>query len=107
MPDALKIRGRITKYALKVVARKLLPSDIVDRPKHGFELPLDEWIRGDAEASFRTLLMDGPMLRMRLFNEGYINRMLRLHHEGKADHGTRIWMLANLNIWMDRFDVKM
>ncbi len=107
LPDSLKVRGRITKYALKAVARKVLPSNIVDRPKHGFELPLDEWIRDDPKAFFRTFLLDGPMLRTRLFNDTYINRMLRLHYEGKADHGARIWMLANLNIWMNRFDVKM
>jgi len=107
MPDSLKIRHRVTKYALKAVARKLLPSSIVDRPKHGFELPLDEWIRGDLGTQFRGLILDGPLQDLRLFNRAFVTELLDSNQKSKADHSTRIWMLGNLSLWLDKFAIKL
>ncbi len=107
MPDRLKLRGRATKYALKAVARKLLPPFIVERPKHGFELPLDEWIRDELGVHFRSLLLDGPVANPHLFDQAYINNIITAHRASKADHGARIWLLANLALWLDRFAVKV
>jgi asparagine synthase (glutamine-hydrolysing) len=107
MPDTFKMRGPITKYLLKEMARKLLPNSIVDRPKHGFELPLDEWIRGELGEHFRALLLDESLSRSPLFNKTYITELLDRHSESKADHGPRIWMLGNLQLWLDRFGVSL
>ena len=45
LPTHLKLRGWQTKYLLKEAMRPLLPSWIVDRPKHGFAVPMAEWLR--------------------------------------------------------------
>ena len=46
LPDAWKIRGGTTKVLLRRLARKLLPADITERPKHTFRVPLARWLRG-------------------------------------------------------------
>ena len=107
MPDTLKLRGQTTKYLLKTIARKLLPTSITDRAKHGFELPLTEWIRSDLGSHFTGLIMDGPLQRTGLFNQTYIPELLTTNQQSQADHSTRIWMLGNLGLWLHRFAVKI
>src|SRR5690606_36750486 len=47
LPSNLKLRGGTTKYLLKQAARRLLPAEIIDRPKRGFGVPLEAWFRRD------------------------------------------------------------
>ncbi|MCS7071504.1 MAG: asparagine synthase (glutamine-hydrolyzing), partial [Anaerolinea sp.] len=54
IPLNLKLRGRTTKYILRRAARGLLPDAIIDRPKHGFGVPLGAWLRRD-QTSVRDL----------------------------------------------------
>jgi asparagine synthase (glutamine-hydrolysing) len=107
MPDTLKLRGQTTKYLLKTIARKLLPASITDRAKHGFELPLSDWIRGDLGSHFTGLIMDGPLQRTGLFDQAYIAELLNANQQSHADHSHRIWMLGNLSLWLHRFVVKI
>src|SRR6202008_3883830 len=53
LDPALKQRGRTGKYLLKRLAEKLLPMDVVHRPKQGFMPPLAEWFRGRPPGWFR------------------------------------------------------
>ena len=54
LPSSVKVRGRTTKWVVKEVARRHLPSDVVDRPKIGFQVPLDKWFR----AGLRDMAFD-------------------------------------------------
>ncbi len=45
--DDLKIRGKTTKYLLRQYAKEVLPADLVNQPKRGFEIPLKQWVEGD------------------------------------------------------------
>jgi asparagine synthase (glutamine-hydrolysing) len=105
MPDSLKIKGHKSKYILKKIAQKILPASIIQRPKQGFELPLDEWIRGDLASFFHDLVLDGYLQRTGLFNNSYIEALYKDQYDGRVDHGARIWMLANLRLWFERFSV--
>jgi asparagine synthase (glutamine-hydrolysing) len=84
-----------------------LPVQIVERPKQGFELPLDEWFRDDLGLHFRALLLDGSLAIHGLFNRAYIEGIISAHRAYRANHGGRIWILANLGIWLNRFAVKV
>ena len=46
IPDELKIKGGITKYPLRKLLRKYLPESLLNQPKMGFAIPLDNWLRG-------------------------------------------------------------
>src|SRR5262249_17943715 len=46
LPRALKLRGRVGKWALRQVLYRRVPPAIVERPKMGFSVPIDRWLRG-------------------------------------------------------------
>ena len=57
IPPEMNLRGGTTKYVLKQAMRGILPDGIIDRPKHGFALPLSYWFRGKLGAYVRDLLL--------------------------------------------------
>lgn len=94
------------KGLLRAVARKYLPSEIVDRPKMGFAIPVGEWFRTDF-GQMKTLLLDmlhsadpfpADVLGLEL-NRRFIDQMLSEHMDQRRDHSQRLYMLLVLAIW--------
>ena len=94
MPAALKVRRLTTKYLLKQVAERYLPREVVHRPKHGFAVPVSEWLRGPLRSLGGDMLLsgsgcfDGPAVEQ-LWNE----------HQAGADHGAALYALLVFELW--------
>jgi asparagine synthase (glutamine-hydrolysing) len=103
IPSAYKLRGWRTKAVLKEALRGLVPPAILHRPKMGFPVPVGRWFRG----SFRPLVervLTGPVaVRRGLFAPAAIRALIHEHVRGDADHGMRLWLLVNLEIWQRIF----
>ncbi|MBK8025358.1 MAG: asparagine synthase (glutamine-hydrolyzing) [Chloroflexi bacterium] len=98
MRPQLKLRGGVTKWILRQVARDLLPADLIDRPKHGFGVPLGAWLRKDMSLVRETLL--SPEARGRgLLNMEAVEALIAEHVGGQRDHGQRLWALLTLEWW--------
>jgi asparagine synthase (glutamine-hydrolysing) len=102
IPYNLKLKGNITKFILKQAARGLLPDEIIDRPKHGFGVPLGTWLRKDIEPVREVLLSSGARGR-RLLNSQAVESLIAEHASGKRDHGQRLWTLLTLEWWYRLF----
>ena len=75
IPAELKVRDG-GKYILKEAARKIVPAEVIDRPKGYFPVPALKYIRG-AFLEFVHDILDAPQARQRgLFNRAYIERLL-------------------------------
>ena len=84
------------KAALKRAFAADLPPAIAARGKSGFGVPLDRWFREDLEATARELLLGNDR---GLFRRAELERLLREHGAGRADHGHRLWCLCMLELW--------
>lgn len=98
LPLNLKLSGRVTKRILKEAARGLLPDEIIDRPKHGFGVPLGTWLRRDSQP-VRDLLLGQPARDRNLLNHTAVEQMIVEHENGQRDHGFRLWALMSLEWW--------
>lgn len=98
LPYDLKLNGRVTKHILKEAARGLLPDAIIDRPKHGFGVPLGAWLRADS-APVRDVLLSPEARGRGLLNMGAVETLLDEHTSGQRDHGQRLWTLLTLEWW--------
>src|SRR5207249_11224547 len=68
IPSSFKLKGRTTKYLLKQVMQKYLPKQVFTRPKHGFTMPVGEWMKGPLRVMVEECLFN-PRARQRgLFN---------------------------------------
>jgi asparagine synthase (glutamine-hydrolysing) len=98
LPGSLKIRGLKTKWLLRQVAKDLLPKRILTRPKRGFGLPIDRWMREDLESLSRDVLLDQTARERGLFDPKAVADLLTRHQRGEP-RGFQIWSLMMLELW--------
>jgi asparagine synthase (glutamine-hydrolysing) len=96
LPSTDKLRGFSSKYLLKKLALRHIPREIVERPKHGFAVPLAQLLRGALRERVADVIMasKGPLselLRMEL-----IERLWSEHQTSRRDHKKKIWTLFTL-----------
>ena len=99
IPFELKVRGRVKKYILKRALAGLLPERILHRPKMGFGVPIDHWLRHELrEVAYETLLGSRAASRG-YFQVRTVRRMLDEHMQGKAGWHYLLWNLLMLELW--------
>jgi asparagine synthase (glutamine-hydrolysing) len=99
LPDRYKRRGSRGKVVLKAAVADLLPAAIVERPKHGFGVPLGDWFRGGLRPMLEDTLLDRPRLAGRLKQEA-IRSLVDAHLAGRVDRGHQLWTLLTLELWL-------
>jgi asparagine synthase (glutamine-hydrolysing) len=102
VPSRLRLRDGTTKYLFKQAMRGILPDEIIDRPKHGFAVPLHAWFRGELSGFARDLLLSERCRHRGLFNVEYLEQLLRLNERGR-DVGLQLWTVASFELWCQRF----
>jgi asparagine synthase (glutamine-hydrolysing) len=91
VPARLKINHGVTKWLLRQTARNLVPASIIDRPKQGFEILVDQWFRGSLGEMFRdTVLTPGSTLAG-IVDQSTAEQMLEHHCRGTGRHGSTLW----------------
>jgi asparagine synthase (glutamine-hydrolysing) len=101
LDPALKQRGRTGKYLLKKLGEKLLPREIVHRPKQGFFPPLTEWFAGRLKKEAQAAL--ASLDRRGLFRAGALQALSQEHYAGRRNHSGRLWALFVLESWLRRY----
>jgi len=97
LPTQSLIKGLEGKVMLRKILSEVGWSDIAYRPKSGFDVPLDSWIRG----GLKDWVMDylsSAFLRER-FEPKTLDTMMKRHFDGTEDKGAMIWRLAVLGSW--------
>jgi asparagine synthase (glutamine-hydrolysing) len=102
IPPELNWRGGTTKYVLKQAMRGILPDSIINRPKHGFAVPLGQWFRGRLGGFVRDLLLSERSRRRGIFNPAYIEQLLRRHERGR-ELDIQLWTLISFELWCRTF----
>jgi asparagine synthase (glutamine-hydrolysing) len=103
IPASMKVRGLEKKVILRDALRGLIPSEILDRPKQGFAVPLAGWLRNDLRDWARDILFDPLTASRGYFDQAYVRRMFDRHVAGEEDASPRIWALLVLELWHREF----
>ena len=102
LPGSVKLRGLKGKLILREVAKELLPDEILNRPKQGFGVPVDRWMREDLAPMSRDVLLDKTARERGLFEPKAIEALLAQHQRGEP-RGDQIWALMVLELWYRAF----
>lgn len=103
LPSSFQVQGQTTKALLRRAAAGLLPDDIIHRPKHGFGVPVSEWLRADLSEMGRDLLLSPSSRLRRLFDPDAVSALWDRHTHGKADLGPALWGLIMLELWHQEY----
>jgi asparagine synthase (glutamine-hydrolysing) len=99
LPASVKLRGLTTKAILREALRGVVPRQILQRPKMGFPVPVGRWLRGPFWPLVRECVLSPRAAERGLFQPAELLRLAAEHRSGAADHGERLWLLVNLELW--------
>lgn len=103
VPGDYKISGFQTKKILKTIAAKFIPHEIINRKKHGFNVPVDAWFRKKGKGLLMDILLPGRLISEGLLQKKYISKIINEHIKRVSNHGRRLWSLLVLEMWMEQF----
>jgi asparagine synthase (glutamine-hydrolysing) len=103
LPSRLKLRRWQTKAVLRAAVRDLLPAAILTRRKMGFPVPVGRWLREAYWPVTEEFVLSGRTHARRLFDQAMLTQLAYEHRAGVVDHGERLWLLINLEIWFRIF----
>ncbi|MFA5708083.1 asparagine synthetase B [Mycolicibacterium sp.] len=106
IPPRFKLAGTEEKWILKESVRDLLPSTIVDRPKSGMRVPVQQWLTGPLRDLSHDLLL-GPSARTRdIFRADTLRAWLRGDGTLLPRQGGKVWLVLTLEMWLRAYDVQ-
>lgn len=103
LPTEAKIRGGIQKWPLRQVLYRHVPRDLVDRPKSGFAVPLDEWLRGPLRDWAETLLSESRLAARGWVDPEPVRRAWSDHLKGRGARAEALWSMCMLEAWAERW----
>jgi len=103
LPSDLKLRGSRQKHVLKKAFEDRVPAENMYRRKQGFAMPIGEWLRGELRPLAEDVLLSGTSCDRPYFRRAPLERLVRDHLDGRADHSHRVWGLLMLELWHREF----
>jgi asparagine synthase (glutamine-hydrolysing) len=103
LPRSLKVRGALGKWVLRQFLYRRVPRAIVERPKMGFSVPIDRWLRGPLRPWAESLLSCAALRGTGLLNEAEIVRAWRELQDGRRPAGAALWAVIMFQAWRARW----
>jgi asparagine synthase (glutamine-hydrolysing) len=103
LPDEQRIGSRGPKVVLQNLARRLVPPEVVDRPKMGFGVPLARWLRGPLRPWMQDLLSRGTLQRHGILDPAPVEASVQALLAGQDSEQSRVWAAASLTAWAERW----
>lgn len=98
-PD-LKFKENISKYILKEILYQYIPKKLFDRPKQGFAIPLNKWLRKELSYLIDEYLSEEVITRYNLVDYAEVKKLIQTFRNGTDYLYNRLWLLIVLHRWL-------
>ena len=106
LPAEMKYHEGEGKYLLKKILYKYVPKKLIERPKSGFQIPLERWLRSDLKPLVTHYLDPKRLEQSGIYNTEAIAKLLdRLYQSDKFVNFSLIWFILMFEMWRERWDV--
>lgn len=103
LPDEYKYFKGKKKYILKEIVHQYIPKSMMDRPKMGFAIPIENWLATDLKEQVQHYLNENLIQSQGIFNPEKTNKLKTEFFGGKKELAIKIWYLLMFQMWYERW----
>jgi len=103
LPDHYKYNKGIKKYILKEIVHQYIPKNLMDRPKMGFAVPIENWLMADLKNIVLHYLNQELIAKQGIFNVEEINNLQQNFYLGKKELAIKIWHVLMFQMWYEKW----
>jgi len=103
VPSSIKIKEGTKKYILKEIAHKYIPKELLDRPKSGFSVYFDSWMRNELKELVYAQVNQERLEKDNIFNSYDIINIRDNFYNGNNSYKTKLWRIFLFQLWYENF----
>jgi len=104
VPAIEKYNGSKGKLPLREILYQYVPQELIERPKQGFAIPIDQWLRGPLKHLGEEFLDQQRLEDQGIFNAARVNRLWTKHQSGYHDRGPFLWTFLMFQLWWQKYE---
>jgi asparagine synthase (glutamine-hydrolysing) len=103
LPDNYKYNKGIKKYILKEIVHQYIPKELMDRPKMGFAIPIENWLTHDLQEKVMYYLDNKKIIEQEIFNVEFIQKLKTDFYSGKKELALKLWYMMMFQMWYEKW----
>jgi len=103
IPLSMKIRSGQTKWLLRKVLYRYVPRELVERPKMGFGIPIEDWLRGPLRDWAEELMNEDRLRREGFFRPEAIRELWAVHLSRQRNRHGHLWNVLMFQAWREKW----
>ncbi|RME85359.1 MAG: asparagine synthetase B, partial [Planctomycetota bacterium] len=103
MPLEWKYRHGKSKFLLRKILAKYVPTELFERPKQGFGVPIEKWFHKELSELYRQYLNKERLQKEGILNAGYVENLVQAYFQKQGVNHYKLWLLLMFEMWRERW----
>ena len=105
VPDEFKIRNNEKKWLLKEIVHEYVPKTLLDRPKMGFAIPIENWLNNELKPLVAFYLSEQRVKQGGFFHWSEVAFLTNSFFNGRKEFGVKLWYLLTFEMWREKWAI--